>query len=401
MDNKKVKINSIITILVRGIILLINFAIVVCQTRFWGSEGKGILAIFTADLGLILYVSNIFTNSSVSYFAKKVGPSKLFFQSVLWCFIASTIGAFVSYFFSTNSIPLLLFISSILFGWLTFYSSVFVGFQKINYFNLFTLMQPLLLLGLLLLFKFTFEPSYYAYFYAQIISLAISIIVAKIIYFKKNGKLKIILERKIIKQSFVYGFKNELSGFLQFVVYRLGYYFLIYFSGKASVGIFALGIAISESVWVFSRSISMVQFSKIIGEEDTKKAKKDNLSAAKISFIISLICITIIMILPKFLFSFIFGNDFLEIQSYVLLLSPGILIISFSNVIDHYFAAIDKQKILILKSAAGTVATIILSIILIPSLDIIGACITYSISHIICSLVTILYFFHTKSEKLR
>ncbi|MDR2972182.1 MAG: hypothetical protein LBU83_09675, partial [Bacteroidales bacterium] len=69
---KKEQKDTIITILTKGTIVLINFAIVVCITQFWGAEGKGYQALFITNLGLIANVTNIFTNSSISYYVRKV-----------------------------------------------------------------------------------------------------------------------------------------------------------------------------------------------------------------------------------------------------------------------------------------------------------------------------------------
>jgi O-antigen/teichoic acid export membrane protein len=80
-------------------------------------------------------------------------------------------------------------------------------------------------------------------------------------------------------------------------------------------------------------------------------------------------------------------------------MSPGILFISFSNVYGHYFAALGKMRILILKSVVGAILTAILLVFFIPLWQIEGACITSSIAHFVCSAILVGYFIITKERE--
>ena len=400
MTNKKEQKDTLLTILSKSAILLINFAIVVFTTRFWGAEGKGYIAIFTANLGLISIVTNIFTNSSISYFVRKIGASKLYAQACLWIFISSSLGVLICYIIDHNSYLFLLLIASVLTGYLTFHNALYIGMQKIKYFNLITILQPLFLLIFMNLFYYLTKTSYFDYFYAHIISFIIVIIISLFLTRKTVGKIKMQLDFAVTKQTFNYGFQNELSSFLQFFVCRLCYYFIIYYLGERSLGIFSVGIAISESTWIVCRSISMIQYSKIIKEGNTKNARKGVVRSSFISVIATSVSVLIILLLPKSIFAQIFGNEFSEVKQIVLLMSPGILSIAFSNIYGHFFAAIGKLKILILKSLVGVIITVPLSIVLIPLWKMEGACIANSIVHFTCSAIIVFYFIVVKNKNL-
>lgn len=393
MSKFNLKGNIILTVMVKVAILLLNFIIVVFTTRLWGAEGRGIIALFTADLGLIAIFSNIFTSSSVSYFLSKVGVSKLASQAYLWVAAASGIVAVVLSLIGNFSLTLPLFIVSVLLGFITFHSSLFIGSQKIPYYNLITFLQPFFLLLFMLAFYFmNNDLGYYSYFYGQIVSLCITFIISKIITRKVLGKAKFDLNKESFKQSFNFGWKVELSNLLQFLNYRLSFYLLEYFSDVSSVGIFSVGVTISEAIWVFSKSISLVQYSNVIKQGNTPNSRKETVTVSKYSFYASLVCLIIIFIIPKSIFGLIFGDEFVDVKQIILILSPGILAIAVSNVFGNYFSAIGKLKILILKSTIGLVATILLSIILIPKLHIEGACIVNSASYIISSLILFWYY---------
>ena len=391
--------DTVLTLFSRAAIVLITFAITIFILQFWGAEGKGFQAIFIANLGLIAIVTNVFTNSSISYFVRKVGASKLYAWACIWTFISSSIGAVACYYFDNHSFALFLFVTSLLTGYLAFHNALYIGMQKIKYYNLLTILQPLFVLIFMVLLYKVKETTYFDYFYAYILSLIVVIIFTTFLTRKTVGKIKLELDFAVTKQSFRYGFQSELSNFFQYLTYRLSYYFIVYYLSETSLGVFAVGVSISEAIWNISRSVSMVQYSKVIKEGNTPNARKGVVSASLFSFVFSLLGIGIILLLPKSVFAFVFTAECADVKQIILLLSPGILAIAFSSVYAHFFAAIGKMKILVLKSAIGALLTLTLLIFLLPLWKMNGACITTSIVHFVCSAILVICFFILKKKE--
>lgn len=394
----KVQKDTILTLLSKGAIVFINLAIVVCITQFWGVEGKGYQAIFLVNLGFISIVTDIFTNSSIAYYVRKVGASKLYAQACLWTFICSSCGVLICYFIPNTPFLIFLLISSFLTGYLTFHNALYIGMQKIKYYNIITILQPLFLLIFILLLYKTKQSTYYDYFYAYIFSLIIVILISQFFTKQTVGKIKFQLDFSVTKQSFNYGLKNELSNFFQLIIKRLSYYFILFYLSESSLGIFSVAVAISESILPITRSISVVQYSKIIKEGNTKNARKGVVSSSFFSIALSFFCITVILLLPNSIFTYIFTDACSNLKQIVLLISPGALCISFSNIYGHYFSAIGKMNILVFRSVVGAILTLILLIIFIPMWGINGACIISSFVHFICAAIMVGYFIKIKNE---
>lgn len=392
------KKNIIQTIAGKSIILLLNFTVVILSTRLWGTEGRGSIALFMANLSLISSVTNIFTGSSVSYFLSKSGLSKLVLQAYLWVFAAAAILGVVFRIYDYSTPSLLLFIIAVLVGFTTFHSSVFIGDQRIGYYNLITVIQPVFQIGAMLFFYYRVEKSYFAYFYGMMTSYALVFIICKILTGKTHKKVSYCLDKSTVKNTFLFGWQVELSNFLQFFNYRLSFYFLNYFEGTSSLGVFSVGVTLSEAVWIVSRSISLVQYSNVVKQGDTKDSRNETQTTAKYSFFISLLCLLFVLCLPEQVFSFVFGEGFEGVKQVIVLLSPGILAIAVSNVYGNYFSAIGRVKILILKSAIGVAATVGLSVWLIPTLQVSGACIVNASSYIVSSIV-LFWFFYRKTGR--
>ncbi|MCL2312700.1 MAG: polysaccharide biosynthesis C-terminal domain-containing protein, partial [Firmicutes bacterium] len=172
---------------------------------------------------------------------------------------------------------------------------------------------------------------------------------------------------------------------------------LLLLSGVESVGVFAIGVSLAEAIWIFSRSISLVQYSNVLQTGDTVKSRKETGKVSLISFLATAACIAIVAVLPANIFSQIFnGEEFSYVKNIIILLSPGILAIAISNVYGNFFSAIGKLNILILKSAAGVVVTLILSLFLISEWGIAGACIVNSSAYIVSSVILFVAFFYKK-----
>lgn len=401
----RIKMNRDISlsVLVKSFVLILNFAIVWLSARLWGAEGKGAIAIFIANLGMIAIVGNIFTSSSVSYFLSRTKLSKLTTNAYIWVVLVSMIATllFAGYNVSkTLTIPL--FVISTLLGLIAFHSAVFIGDQQIFNYNLIAFLQPLLLLiGILVLYFIAPSLGYYSYFYAQLISLFILLIISVVIRRRRFDKVAFDFDTKVIKDSFHFGWQVELSSLLQFLNYRFSMYALERLSDLGKVGIFSIGVQVMEAIWIFSKSISLVQYSNVLKLGDTLKARKTTEKMSFVSFMISIFCILIAVSLPEYVYTYIFGADFVGLKKVILILSPGTLAIAVSNVFGNYFSAIGKLDVLIYKSAIGLFFTVVLALLLIPKFNIIGAATVNTVSYIVSSLVImIVYLVHRKKTGL-
>ena len=148
---------------------------------------------------------------------------------------------------------------------------------------------------------------------------------------------------------------------------------------------FSVGIALSEAIWMVSRSLSIVLYADLVNSDNHKEAIEKTKVNLKISFLVTLLFLVIILSIPDNFFSLIFGKDFTQTKEIMILLSPGILAIAVSNIIGYYFAGINKLKILNIKSLVGLVFTIAASFYVIPRWGIRGACIVTTISYCLSS----------------
>jgi O-antigen/teichoic acid export membrane protein len=200
---------------------------------------------------------------------------------------------------------------------------------------------------------------------------------------------------------FDYGWKTQLSAFLQFLNYRLSFYFLEKYEGLSAVGIFSIGITFSEAIWTITRSIAVVLYSEVVNSISKAESVLKTKNALKVSFSLMLIFLLGIILIPSNIYTVIFGNEFSQTKKIMLLLAPGIFAIAVSDMIGYYFSGIKELRILNVKELIGLFITIGFSIYAIPRWGILGACLVTTISY--CASAALLFgnFFRSTLFRMR
>ena len=384
------------TILGKSFILLGGFGAAVLSSKIWGAEGRGAIALFVANLGFTAIFSNVFTNGCVCYYSTRVGVAPLMTQSLLWTVVVSLIaGAFFCHDVDIL-VMAMFFVISLLMAALTFCLSVLLGKQKVADFNRVTVFQPVALLCFMLFFWRFLIPSVSAYYVAMLVSYFLALVWCVSILKKCDVEAEFSKIRPdVLKKCFSYGVQEEIGAFLKLLVYRLPYYFLSASIGTFSVGVFSIGVALSESVCVISRSVSLVQYSHLLTPESATsgKAFSQTNRLAMLSLLLSVAVLLVAQIIPIEVYTFVFGSDFSQLKSILLLLSPGILSVSLTMVHSHYLMATGRLKPIILSSAVGAVVVALACFFFIPKYGLEGACYSNSIGHLVCSSVLFVSFY--------
>lgn len=378
--------NTAFTIGSKFIILLANFALVVFSTRIWGSEGRGEIALVLANVSIISIFSNVFCGSSIAFHAPRQQREFLLLVSFSGSVFISLLGAiiFSSLFGIRYFLPL--FLISFLMSLTTAISSYWLGKNNIRNYNLISIMSPVCILVSLVVLYFLFNKSaidtYFQAYYTGT-SAALCVGIAGLLIFKNFRVPE--LRFAGIKSIFNYGVKNEFNYLIQFLNYRLSYYFIANLLGLGELGVFSIVVSVSEAVWIISRSMSAVHFSNVVNSDDQFRSRQETVAFAKQSLWISLLILGISALIPRSLYQFIFGNDFSEVKKFIIMLSPGIISIAVSNLYGHYFAGTGKLKILRDKSLIGLAATIILLPLLMKKYLLTGVCISLNVSYFLSS----------------
>ncbi len=384
---------------------------VLIGTRYLGVEGYGTISLVVLGITIYLMIQNLITGSSIVYFISKFKPSSILILSYFWAVISIIIFTALSFFsleigemmgWTFEIIPSEFFWHNILlaggYGLMTIHLNLLLGRERIKAFNFIYFLQHILATILLILFFVFMEKDQIIYYLVALyISYFTAFIAAFIftLHYIKSFSLPSIAE---FKSMLKYGFYGQSANVFQLINYRLTYYLVDIFVGRASLGIFSAATQISEGLWIFGKSIATVQFARISNSKNVDYARNLSLQLLKFTSSLTLIPLLILMFLPVSFYTLLLGNEFGDVRHIVRLLALGTISLTSSMMLSHYFSGIGKISKNSASSGIGVIATLALGFSLVPVFGLPGAALVNSISYLI-SLIFLIYHFN-KEEAL-
>ena len=183
--------------------------------------------------------------------------------------------------------------------------------------------------------------------------------------------------------------------------YRLSLKFVDFFAGRGAVGVLSLGMQLAEGLWLISRSIATVQYSRLSNEMNFDYSVRLTLTLAKISWAVTAFAMLIVLAIPKFVYVAIFTAKFGDVKMVIASLSFGIVALSVSMIFSGFFSSINKPYHNTISSACGLIFTIGLGLFLIPRFGILGAGLAATVSYSCVTLYQFIIFSRLTKLKAR
>ena len=379
------------TLFSKGSTAFINFAILLITSKVLGGEIRGEITLFVLNIAIIQIVNEIYTGYTLVHFIPKFSFKKLYKFGFLWVAVCTLVLSIFFYLFNVrmggNWVHL--FLLSFIVILHSFHLVFILGKEKIKLYNWLSASQPLILLLSLLIFIFVLQQkSVTSYIISMYISFVPPAIISSI-YIFKEFRNPIKQEVFLVKQIFTNGFYNQFAALTHMLSNRYNYYLL---STNLLVGVYSSATSLIESVWLISGSVTPIILTHVANSKQNEENKHITFVLAKLCFLLSIVCVLILYFIPDAFFVFLLGDDFAETKHIMLLLSPGILCVSFSSIIVHYYSGIGQQKTIALANLCGFITTISLGYTLISNYSVIGACYVSSISYFITSMILLIVF---------
>ena len=390
----------IATLFTKGFVALINLLILLISSRQLGGDVRGQVSLLILNIAIIQAINEIYTGYALVYFVPRFSLKKIYQNGFLFsvlCTILSSLVFFSISFFSEKqwaheikdqllNITILSFIIIIH----SFHGVVILAKEKIRLYNFLNFFQPALLLTVLSINIFVLENNtIMSYIIALYISFSASLIISSygmISIFKDNFK-----ETNLFNASLIFknGFNNQLANLSHMLSNRYNFYLI---SSNALVGVFSTSTTLIESVLIISSSAAAIILTHIANRKDESSHVRITFLLSKICFVLSAFAILVLLFIPSDFFTFLLGKDYTLTKPIMLALAPGILFISFSTIISHYFSGLGKQRLIAIANFSGLFTTIVSSYFLINKFQIFGACYATCLSYFVASSVLVIMF---------
>lgn len=279
-----------------------------------------------------------------------------------------------------------------------FLFSLLIGVHKINAFNLLTLAKTFIILIVVVIALLLSELSIQLVLYAQIFVFIFGGII--IIFMLRPGKLifRKFKDKNYVKQIFKRGLIIYVSNLSTFLNYRVDMFIIKLYHSFNFIGFYSIAVQIVEKFWIIPESIRTILFLEIVSE----RKKIDfvaQLTRIMISVMFLLSLITAVFSKPLILG--LFGNEYHQSVTPLILLLPGIFVFSLSKLLSSYFFAIDQVIVNTKASIFSFILNIIINFALIPKYGIIGAAVATSFSYSLGAFIQLYIFIKITNLKLR
>jgi len=392
------------TIVSRLLIALLSLGIIIINSKQLGAAAMGTISLIILAIAIIQLVNSLVGGPALTYLVPRFDIYKLFVPSIIWAIITSVICTAILFFLGL--IPAGYFKDVLLISFIMSLSAIclniIVGKEKMKLFNIISALQTIILIGVLAYFLFYLGKkevrSYIIALYISNIFITVVSLIAVLRFIKISDLANM---KEVLHNIFKFGSFGFLANVIQQFNYRLTYYIIDKFISTSSLGLYSVGVQLSEGLWITGKSLAIVQYARISNITDYDYARKITLAFAKISFLITFVLLGILLLIPHQFFSAIFGKDFHDLPVVILSLGSGILFLSLSFSFSHYFSGTGKYHHNTISSSIGFVFTIVLGFTLIPAYGLVGAGITTSIAYLSILVYQIIFFLRISGSKLK
>lgn len=381
-------------------------------TRMLGPEGRGVYALFFADISLLSTILGFSVGTAITYYIankkidreKTIGISLLFsLVTILLSFIVLLIWLNIpisDVFIPSENLTttfIAIFCCFVVINHIDIlFASFFQGEKRFGIVNRVLLVNSFLNFGLygILFVLHHFEVCTIGI--NQVLLTALLVMFLNFLHwnyhFRKFYTYTFSFHlnwEKDIKPFIRFMGLDHLANIVTFFNNRLVLWIIAYYMTKESVGLFAIAFGITQLLTLLSNPLSQVMFPVIWGD-DTKKHLNTYILFCKAHFS-ALFCISIIgVIITPFVLPIIYGSEFsASIAPLQIMFIPSIFACQ-TKIFTGILFAENKVKLYLYSSIVGLVVTLVLNFMLIPTYGIEGAAIASSLSFLTTFVVVYL-----------
>ena len=196
------------------------------------------------------------------------------------------------------------------------------------------------------------------------------------------------------------GIRGQAGNIAMFFNYRLDVFVLNYFLNPAQVGLYALGVVVSESLWQIPSAAALVLFPRTARTLDQDASQFTCFVSRQVLLLAGILGIAVALASPV-LIPWIFGARFAPSIAVVWWILPGTVALAVGKVMAADITARGKPEYNSIISVGAGVLTLSLDFVLIPRMGIQGAALASSIAYLTQSVLIATTLRHVLGVKWR
>jgi O-antigen/teichoic acid export membrane protein len=378
------------------VIILCGLIRNVIIARWLGPTNSGIIAALAVYPSLFMTVGSLGIRQSTTFFIGKKIFSEQDIKIAIFQFwlISSLFSLLSSYFLikyvsnsGGNTSYILLAILPIPFELFNTYNSgIFLGNNKISFFNRINWIPSVVILLFLIIFVIIFRMQIYGVLIATSLGSIIMFIVLVFVN-KFISAFKFSVSWKIIESLFSLGIVYAISLLVISFNYKINVILLDKFSNSYQLGIYSKGAAITEYLWEIPMIFSTIIFARSAIARDGKEFSRNVIKLLRISIVVIGIASLFLVFMSRPIILLMYGSEFVESISVLKFLIPGVFLMTIYKILNMDLAGKGKPWVALQAMIPGLVINLFLNYFLIPKYGADGAAISSTFSYSFAALI--------------
>ncbi len=183
-----------------------------------------------------------------------------------------------------------------------------------------------------------------------------------------------------LRRQIKFGLQGQIGNLIQLLNYRLDQYIVLLFVNTAAVGIYAVSVTVSQSVWFVANAVATVLLPRLTSAGDAEAARTTPLVCRNTLFMSALGALALAAVSP-WLVGGLFGAAFEDALEPLLWLLPGTVALAGSKVLSSYILSRGQPLTNSAITAVVLAVTLGAGFALIPPFDLTGAAIASSLAY--------------------
>ncbi len=177
-----------------------------------------------------------------------------------------------------------------------------------------------------------------------------------------------------------FGIQGQLGNLVQLLNYRLDQYIVLFFVSTAGVGVYAVSVTVTQSVWFVSNAVATVLLPRLTATDAADAARTTPL-VCRNTLLLSAVAAAGLAAVSPWMIEPLFGKDFSGAVKPLLCLLPGTVALAGSKILTSYIFSQGKPLTNSMITVAALVATLVFDFALIPPFGVTGAAVASSIAY--------------------
>lgn len=263
---------------------------------------------------------------------------------------------------------------------------IFLGKEQIKRANLMNWLTGLLTLSFGVVFVWILKMKITGALLSLMLgNLIVSSIAIRMLY--KDYEVKLSFVNPIIVNLLKLGVIYALSFLVIQLNYRVDVLLLQWLSDARQIGLYSLGVSVSELLWQIPLAVSIVVMSRTANTTNLKKTNEDTAKLLRISLLLGVVLSLFIYILAPYIIPLVFGEKFKQSVLIIQTIMPGIIMVIIFRILSGQLSGMGKPLIALKAFVPALILNLILNYFLIPEYGGMGAAISTNVSYIAGTII--------------